>query len=77
MYLLVASGMQMHPVGNRICSPFGYGYDVVSVNGFPINPNFSKVLAETAQLQPPLGSRLIGQNNRLFFLLFPWKAYVA
>jgi hypothetical protein len=49
----------------------------VSVNGFPINPNFSKVLAETAQLQPPLDSRLIGQNNRLFFLLFPWKAYVA
>ena len=36
MYLLMASGMQMHPVGNRICSSFGYRYDMVSVDRFPI-----------------------------------------
>jgi hypothetical protein len=36
MYLLVTSGMQMHPIGNCICSPFGDGYDMVSVYRFSI-----------------------------------------
>ena len=36
-----------------------------------IIPDFSQVPAETAQPQLPLDSRLIGQNDRLFFLLSP------